>query len=42
MFDQYVIETLSGSSLVERHLDPVEGDQIMVVVPHLQNDGATI
>ncbi|XP_017241265.1 mechanosensitive ion channel protein 6 [Daucus carota subsp. sativus] len=42
LFDQYVIETLSGSPLVEHHLEPVEEDQIMAAVPQLQNAGATV
>ena len=28
LFDQYVIETLSGSPLVEHHLEPVEEDAL--------------
>ena len=42
LFDQYVIETLSASPLVEHHLGPVEEDQIMAAVRHLQNAGATV
>ncbi|KAL8126386.1 mechanosensitive ion channel protein 6-like [Apium graveolens] len=42
LFDQYVIETLSGPPLIDIQLEPEEEEQIMVEVQQLQNAGATV
>ncbi|XP_057796959.1 mechanosensitive ion channel protein 8-like [Salvia miltiorrhiza] len=42
LFNQYVIETLSGPPLIEIELEQEEEDRVMVEVQKLQSAGATI